>query len=473
MRIKRITVKKFKNLVDFDCEFSDSNISAFIGNNGAGKSNILELITKAFSNAMNFSYGKLLPTILPNDKPSVIDCIIEYKLDSTIYQLYYNVGILKATEDNQIEEGKPPIFVTESIAILHDGKVLKRSEYINALPTSILLYYAGETNRQKVNADDTYDKTYNRKLIDAKTDDLPGLRFMDYYNIEDLPLLLLVSAAYKSTEYNKIMNLFNCNSISSKFSIVLQKPEKAKGEIDTWWNSRGFVKNFLDSLRKYVSATQDMSKKYFMFFDSADELQKLADNEYELFSKLKALKNYGILNHIGIGLEKDMVDTPFSQSALSEGEKQMALIYLLTSFSAKSNSLYLFDEFDAYLHLNWQRSISKMLNDIDVNGHIIFTTHSPASISKMQRENVYLLKSGKVHNAISETFNRSLDEIMEEQMEVPLRPQEYTELVQEFRNAIIHNQKNIALAKLDQIKEVIGEDDPFFITARIAMERMY
>ena len=37
MRIKRITVKKFKNLVDFDCEFSDSNISAFIGNNGAGK----------------------------------------------------------------------------------------------------------------------------------------------------------------------------------------------------------------------------------------------------------------------------------------------------------------------------------------------------------------------------------------------------------------------------------------------------
>ena len=86
---------------------------------------------------------------------------------------------------------------------------------------------------------------------------------------------------------------------------------------------------------------------------------------------------------------------------------------------------------------------------------------------------MYLLKSGKVHNAISETFNRSLDEIMEEQMEVPLRPQEYTELVQEFRNAIIHNQKNIALAKLDQIKEVIGEDDPFFITARIAMERMY
>lgn len=472
MRIKRITVKKFKNLVDFDCEFSDSNISAFIGNNGAGKSNILELITKAFSNAMNFSCGKLLPTILPNDKPSVIDCIIEYKLDSTIYQLYYNVGILKATEDNQIEEGKPPVFVTESIAILHDGKVLKRSEYINALPTSILLYYAGETNRQKVNADDTYDKIYDRKLIDAKTDDLPGLRFMDYYNIEDLPLLLLVSAAYKSTEYNKIMNLFNCNSISSKFSIVLQKPEKAKGEIDTWWNSRGFVKNFLDSLRKYVSATQDMSKKYFMFFDSADELQKLADNEYELFSKLKALKSYGILNHIGIGLEKDMVDTPFSQSALSEGEKQMALIYLLTSFSAKSNSLYLFDEFDAYLHLNWQRSISKMLNDIDVNGHIIFTTHSPGTISQIKSDNLYIMKSGTIIYPESETYNRALDEIMFEQMDVSMMSPEIEELYDKFKQSVAQHNKEQADYYVQELKEVLDENHPLFTKIRINLRRI-
>ena len=113
-----------------------------------------------------------------------------------------------------------------------------------------------------------------------------------------------------------------------------------------------------------------------------------------------------------------------------------------------------------------------MLNDINVDGHIIFTTHSPASISKMQRKNVYILKNGKVFQALSDTFNRSLDEIMEEQMEVSLRPPEYSELVQEFRNAIIHNRKDIALAKLDQIKEVVGEDDPFFITANIALERM-
>jgi hypothetical protein len=82
------------------------------------------------------------------------------------------------------------------------------------------------------------------------------------------------------------------------------------------------------------------------------------------------------------------------------------------------------------------------------------------------------MKNGEVFQPLSDTFNRSLEEIMEEQMEISLRPPEYTELVQEFRNAIMHNNRNLALAKLDQIKEVVGENDPFFITARIALERM-
>lgn len=85
MRIKRITVKKFKNLVDFDCEFSDSNISAFIGNNGAGKSNILELITEAFSVAKNVAAEKTLGITV---YPDIFGCNIKYENDGTAYTLF-------------------------------------------------------------------------------------------------------------------------------------------------------------------------------------------------------------------------------------------------------------------------------------------------------------------------------------------------------------------------------------------------
>lgn len=448
MRIKRITVKKFKNLVDFDCEFSDSNISAFIGNNGAGKSNILELITEAFSVAKNVAAEKTLGITV---YPDILGCNIEYENDGTAYTL----------------------FLDKSDVWIYSGeKKLTKKDMLNVLPETIMLYYTGETDRQKNAAKITFDNRYDNALKKADNFSFPGFKYLDYYSVDDLNLLLVVAAIYKGAYYNKLLDYLGCKNISTEASLFLMSPNSKKGDGSTYWNARGFVKSFLDELRKYVSRTQDLGLMYIMSFDDFTKWGKSSENEAALFYKLKALKNAGYLHMLNVTLIRNDGDK-FTHDNLSEGEKQLALIYLLTSFTAKNDCLYLFDEFDSYLHLNWQRSVSKMLNDIDVNGHIIFTTHSPASISKMQRENVYLLKNGKVHNAISETFNRSLDEIMEEQMEVPLRPQEYTELVQEFRNAIIHNQKNIALAKLDQIKEVIGEDDPFFITARIAMERMY
>ena len=469
MRIKRITVKKYKNLVDFDCEFSDSNISAFIGNNGAGKSHLLELITRAFSNALNYNNKRDLPLLIPGQEPSVQDCIINYELDGVIYQLKYNHGIMDVIKDYTTDSRG----IHEIIELFCGDKKIPQKRFAECLPSNILLYYAGETNRQKTTAEDTFDSRYDNKLKNAESTALPGLKYMDYYSVDDLPLLLTALVVYKSEVYAKLLGRLNYKSISNKIHLYLGSPDpkKKSGDANNFWNTRGFIKLFLEEIRKYATSTKDLGFQYMMSFHLPDELKRCSDNEFDLFSKLKALKNYGILKAIGIRLVNED-GKEFSQLNLSEGEKQLSLLYLLTSFTAKNNSLYLFDEFDAYLHLNWQRSVSKMLNDIDVNGHIIFTTHSPASISKMHREDVYILKDGKIYNASSETFNRSLDEIMEEQMEVSLRPQEYSELVQEYRNAIINNQKSIALAKLDQIKEVIGEDDPFFITARIAMERM-
>ena len=447
MRIKRISVKKFRNLVDFELVFSDSNISTFIGNNGSGKSNLLELITEAFSVAKNVADEKPSGIIV---YPDIFGCNIEYENDGIVYTLFLDKS---------------------DVCIYKMEKKLTKKEMLNALPETIMLYYAGETDRQMKTAKLTFDSRYENALKKADNDSFPGFKYLDYYSTDDLNLLLVVAAIFKAEYYNKLLDYLGCKNISTEASLFLMSPNSRKGDGSTYWNARGFVKSFLDELRKSVTRTQDFGLMYVMHFDDFTAWKKTSESESELFYKLKALKNAGYLHMLNVTLTR-IDGNEFTHDNLSEGEKQLALIYLLTSFTAKNDCLYLFDEFDSYLHLNWQRSVSKMLNDIDVNGHIIFTTHSPASISKMQRENVYLLKSGKVHNAVSETFNRSLDEIMEEQMEVPLRPQEYTELVQEFRNAIIHNQKNIALAKLDQIKEVIDEDDPFFITARIAMERM-
>ena len=53
MRINQLIVKGYRNLEDVNIEFPNSNMIAFIGNNGSGKSNILELIAQVFAYTKN------------------------------------------------------------------------------------------------------------------------------------------------------------------------------------------------------------------------------------------------------------------------------------------------------------------------------------------------------------------------------------------------------------------------------------
>lgn len=448
MRIKKISVEKYKNLVNFECEFSDSNISAFIGNNGSGKSNLLEVITEVFSYAKKRCEEKRYKIIVP---PEIQGCEIEYEKDGIFYVLRYS---------------------HPTVDLYYNEKKLTKSEMNAALPENIMIYYAGETVRQARTAAETFDEKYDNRLKKADNNSFPGYKYIDYYSVDDLGLLLLTAAVYKGEYYEKLLKLLRCDMIFPEINIMLQNPKgKEQENADTYWGARGFVKSFLDELRRYVSSTQNLLAYYSMHFKEIESLAKTSKNESEFFAKLKALKNANYLHWIMIELRRDD-GKKFTYDMLSEGEKQLALLYLLVRFTSNDNCLYIFDEFDAYMHLNWQRNFANIITKLDTNGHVFFTTHSPATISNMKRHNVFIMENGKVSSARSDTFNRSLDEIMEEQMLVTMRPKVFTDLEKEFRNAVIHNQKNVAIAKLEQIREIVGDDDPFFITASMALRRM-
>lgn len=448
MKLKQISIQKYKNLVDFKCEFSDSNISAFIGNNGSGKSNLLEAITEVFSYAKKKCEDKLYSIIVP---PEIYGCEIEYEKDGIFYTLKYNHS---------------------EVSLYCGDKSLSKREMNDALPDNILIYYAGETVRQARTAAETFDEKYNYRLKNSDNNSFPGYKYIDYYSVDDLGLLLLTAAVYKGDYYEKLLTLLKCNEILPEINIMLQNPKgKNQADADTYWGAKGFVLSFLDTLRKYVSSTQNLLAYYSMNFKEIESFAKTSKNESEFFAKLKALKNAKYLHWIMLELLREDGEK-FTFDMLSEGEKQLALLYLLTTFTAEDNCLYIFDEFDAYLHLNWQRNFASVITNLNINGHIIFTTHSPATISNIKRQNVFIMNNGKVQPARSDTFNRSLDEIMEEQMLVTMRPKIFTDLEIEFRNAIIHNNKDVAWAKLEQIREIVGDDDPFFITASMALRRM-
>ena len=448
MKLKRILVQKYKNLVNFKCEFSDSYISAFIGNNGSGKSNLLEVITEVFSYAKKKCEDKLYSIIVP---PEIYGCEIEYEKDGMFYTLKYN---------------------HPDVSLICADKVLTKREMNSALPDNILIYYAGETARQARTAAETFDEKYNHRLKNSDNNSFPGYKYIDYYSVDDLGLLLLTAAAYKGNYYGKLLTLLKCKEILPEINIMLQNPKgKAQANADTYWGAKGFVLSFLESLRRYVSSTQNHLSHYSMHFLEIEAFAKTSKNESEFFAKLKSLKNANYLNWIKLELCGNDGEK-FTFDMLSEGEKQLALLFLLTTFTSKDNCLYIFDEFDAYLHLNWQRQISQMLNNIEINGHIVFTTHSPATISQIYSQDLYVMKDGQTIYPESETFNRALDEIMLEHMGITLRDPIVEKLYDEFKQSIADENKEKAEFIMTRLSEFLLPNDPLFIKMRLVLRRI-
>ncbi len=450
MKIRHVSIKKYKNLKNFDCIFSVSNISAFIGNNGSGKSNLLEAITTIFSFAKSTVEKNNPKLIVP---PDVEDYVIEYENAGSVYTLEGS-----GSDFNLYQEGQ-----------------LLRSQLAKevALPETIMLYYAGETTRQYDTAKRTFDETYDNKLKKTDNAGFAGFKYLDYYSASDLNLLLLTAAVFQGDYYEKLLSLINCRSISLETSFVLKNPagKRVSKNADTYWGARGFVKSFLDETRRFVSKTIDMSNLYFMTFQDISPIRGLSANEAEMFAKLKALKNAGYLDALPISLRGNDGEE-FSYDELSEGEKQLSVLLLLTAFTAQNNCLYLFDEFDAYLHLNWQRQFSQMLRETSVQGHILFTTHSSATISKLKSDELFIMKNGTAEIPGSETFNRALDEIMMEQMGVTMRAPEIEDLYDAFKQFIADKDKEGALQIVQELESKLDESDPLFDRIRLNLRRI-
>lgn len=451
MKLKRIVIKDYKNLNNFECLLSDSSVVAIIGNNGSGKSNLLENIINTFyivRKEARFE-NSTSQFLYPFD--------YTYVIDETEHRIEFN-GLVFFYYKN----GKKDI------------KSLR-----NALPKIIFTYYAGETNRLSKYSDLLNDEYF--EYLKKQQTDSAELKFATTFSLKDFPLAFFVSYVFDTPEFAKIKKLLHFDSIDEhRILLHLKKPEWASESEDasSVWGARGFNKLFYDKL---LYEDDGYETGAFVEFDSGDDyitlsvghpdlFTSLAETPLELYTKFKAMLDSGLLQEMIIYVRRD--DAMFQIEEFSEGEKQLANLLLLMDLTKEYKTLFLLDEFDAYLHPNWQRNFIKLISEIDIRGQVIFTTHSPATISGLRQENVFIMKNGQVFLPTSETYNRALDEIMKEQMEVSMRSKDVDELINKFKQAVACKDKEEAIKINKELKDVLSEDDPFLITTRLVLERM-
>lgn len=358
MKLRRIYIKEYKNIQEQELTFdSESSYLALIGLNGSGKSNWLEAISMIFRSLygkdVNFSYEM---TYEQGDEEYNI--IHRSKKDGSGYTTTYRRG----------------------------GKAAKRSDLI--LPR-IIACYSGESNRLWNRAYSDYFNQFFRRAIQNKID-IPEMLYVNrhYWNIALISLMCSDSPEVKDF-LKRHFQIEDLGDVTVTFTLLRENIVKFR---------TNNVTQLLNQLnRGNDSLTVSMSELASLEIDyrsNADYCRKIF---YYLF--IAALPTLNEVNPVNKAISKIEVkiggEDGISAYSFSEGEQKMILITCLTKVLSDENTLLIFDEPDAHVHIANKKELVNAITTF--RGQTILTSHSPIVIDNMRTESIRYMDNGTVN----------------------------------------------------------------------------
>lgn len=132
----------------------------------------------------------------------------------------------------------------------------------------------------------------------------------------------------------------------------------------------------------------------------------------------------------------------------------------------QGEGIVLIDEIDLHLHPAWQRNIVPALCTTFPNVQFIVSTHSAQVLSRIPRENVFILEDDKLVRTTPHTFGRDSNSILAEVMGVPERPKEIQEKIRRAAALVDEERLEEAKAALEELTALLGEDDTMVVRLR-------
>lgn len=347
MRITTLNIYNYKNLsIELN---NSSSIIALIGNNGSGKSNILEAISTIFFHL----YSKKEKDIPFNFK-------LQY-----IFGGNQNVLIEKknSTINFKVEEK-------------HYADIQQ------FLPKQIVALYSGEENRLWLKSYQPLYIAYISNINKSETTGLgdysivPKMLYINKFYWHISLLCLLLSDAPDTKKFcEETLGINKINSIKFDF------------------NTSNYA-NYSDSAVKSFINLIDKKSDY-----AISELKKIiSESPYSLDIVFKYLylaytpDKKKMLENITIKYNDENLDI----EDFSEGEKKMLLIKAALEFAGLEDSLFLLDEPDAHIHLSNKIQIKNVFKEYLATRQVILTTHSPTLTDTLEDDSLYMLNTGKL-----------------------------------------------------------------------------
>ena len=311
MKLKKLQIQGYKNLKDITIDFSNKNgTTLLVGNNGCGKSNILEAISSIFGGLYNDRIHK-----------PYFDYHLEYRINDHDVDITLNSGKYVFSTDNHIVH--KPVFTR------------KASIY---LPTNIISCYSGESSRLWDYYYYPYYKDYIKSIKSSTV--IPQLQLI-YINKFSLDIALLTLFFYDFSVYSDIasfcsdiLNIRKINKILFHF-----EPNRFKE-----WKDNSILQ-MIKALCQVDDIAEVPNDKELTVEEIKNNLNYLEANQRQFFYYLYGAtmpRDDKLISEIKFEIELNN-GTVITIDDFSEGEKKYLLIQFILETIADENSLILFD----------------------------------------------------------------------------------------------------------------------------------
>lgn len=430
MKIKSLWVSEYKNLKNIDLKFNSNLITLLVGQNGLGKSNLIEILTLIFRDLDSLEKEEDYTSWAYYPEKGQFEFTINFDCNNT--------DVFITLKKDIFEVKIKPIEDNVEFIILSFTEYKSRRELF--LPKYIIGYYSGENKRIKelienhVGRQKKKQQDFHRRIRKPEQS-LRKIFFAENFHSH---LLLLTLAVYREKvgykelidtffeEYLEIesVNTFNIrfNNPRSKYYKSLNKSADYFLENFTntrepvenpFWNLKGKINSLIkilfnhhlandnyliydnegDDKRRFISEFLEL--KDTSIAEIQDEIYEVFDHPIDFFDALESSSVLEILNYVDITVKKKNVASPIKFSQLSEGQQQLLSVIGLILVTGKEDCLFLLDEPDTHVNPKWQRNFVKLLRNYnlnDDNSHIFLATHSPLLVQAYEDEDLLLFR---------------------------------------------------------------------------------
>ncbi len=399
MKLRKLEISEFKNLRNFIIEFEQTLTTVLLGQNGTGKSNLLEALIIIFR---DLDLG---------DPPA-----FKYKLvyECRDKEIHIDADPVRPNKHEQVritihKRGEMPQMVPYN-------QFHKDSER-QYLPSYVFGYYSGPSNRMEKHFDKHQDRFY-RALLRGEEKPLRPLLYARPVHSQFALLSFFTEGEQNLAEGEQSILEFldQLLGIRKLISVlfILREPRprwnKRLGD-PRFWHARGAVSQLLAYLYEIALAPMRLKVRIkpefastktlehlYLYLRGVEDLKSLAkhyESHQEFFKALESTYISKILSEVRIRMQMSNADGSLTFRDLSEGEQQLLMVLGLLRFTKEDQALFLLDEPDTHLNPAWGVQYLEFMQRVvgdQPTSQVIMCTHNPLVIASMKREYVRILQ---------------------------------------------------------------------------------